>query len=58
MAVSWTFVSMSHLPSIYSGLLTGPEKQMVIEVLAQQHVRRIMRGRDNDLEITPPPDAR
>jgi len=33
-----------HLPPIYSVLLTGPEKQIVIEVLAQQdahHVRGI-----------------
>ena len=28
-----------HLPPIYSVLLTGPKKQIVIEVLAQQDAR-------------------
>ena len=30
-----------HLPPIYSVLLTGPEKQIVIEVLAQQDARHV-----------------
>ena len=30
-----------HLPPIYSVLLTGPEKQVVIEVLAQQDARHV-----------------
>jgi F-type H+-transporting ATPase subunit beta len=30
-----------HLPPIYSVLLTGPEKQFVIEVLAQQDARHV-----------------
>jgi F-type H+-transporting ATPase subunit beta len=30
-----------HLPPIYAVLLTGPEKQVVIEVLAQQDARHV-----------------
>ncbi|MGB6540058.1 MAG: F0F1 ATP synthase subunit beta, partial [Xanthobacteraceae bacterium] len=30
-----------HLPPIYSVLLTGPERQIVIEVLAQQDARHV-----------------